>query len=111
MYKKYLNKSKKANHIRLGVGILLYFQEYIILEKRSDCKQWGLIGGGVEVGEDIFEAIIRECFEETSIKLRKEKLELLDIYSDVKQFRIIQYPDSCFHAIDILFTYEIKPKI
>ena len=33
MYKKYLNKSKKANHIRLGVGILLYFQEYIILER------------------------------------------------------------------------------
>lgn len=111
MFKKYLNGSKKANHIRIGVGILLYFQEYLILEKRADCQQWGLIGGGVEVGEEISEAAARECFEETSIKLRKDKLELINIYSDVKEFRIIQYPDSCFHAIDIIFSYEVSANI
>ena len=111
MYKKYLNKSTQADHIRVGVGILLYFNENIILEKRSDCQKWGLIGGGVEVGEEIIEAAIRECFEESSIKLKEEQLEFLNIYSDVKQFRIIKYPDSCFHSIDIIFSYEVKSNI
>ena len=107
MYKKYLNEKNLANHIRLGVGLVLHKDNKLLLEERVDCKNWGLIGGGVEVGENIEDAAIRECFEETSIKLKKEKLVFLGIYSDVEQFRIIKYPDSCFHAIDVIFSYEL----
>ena len=111
MVKKYLKDSKYADHIRIGVGLILHSKDKLILEKRVDCKNWGLTGGGVEVGETIEDAATRECYEETSIKLKKEKLKLLGVYSDVNQCRIINYPDSCFHAIDVIFCYQIDQEV
>ena len=29
------------------------------------------------------------------------------MYSDINQHRIIQYEDNCFHAIDIVYSYQI----
>ena len=104
MYKKYLSESKLATHIRLGVGIILHSDRKILLEKRSDCLQWGLIGGSIEIGEEVEETAVRECLEETSLIIKKRDLNFQGIYSDCKQNRIIQYPDSCFHAIDIIYT-------
>ena len=103
MYKKYLNKIDSANHIRIGVGLILHKDKKLLFERRVDCNNWGLIGGGVEVGENLETAAIRECLEETSIKLEKENLKYLGIYSDISQFRIIKYSDNCFHAIDVIF--------
>lgn len=107
MYKKYLNDPKNATHIRVGVGIILHTDKKLLLEKRSDCKKWGLIGGGVEVGEELKMTALRECQEETSLKLNKNNLKFLGVYSDISQFRIIEYPDNCFHAIDIIYSYKI----
>ena len=107
MQKKYLNQPNLADNIRLGVGIILHTQNKLILENRVDCNNWGLIGGGVEIDEQIENAAIRECYEETSIRLKKEKLKILGFYSDIRQFRIIKYPDNCFHAIDVIFHYKI----
>tara|TARA_Y100000589_G_scaffold329750_1_gene377304 strand:+ start:1817 stop:2272 length:456 start_codon:yes stop_codon:yes gene_type:complete len=109
--KKYLKEASKATHIRLGVGIILYTKKKLLLELRSDCKKWGLIGGGVEIGEDVMETAIRECFEETFIKINKNKLQFLGLYSNISEYRIIEYPDSCFHAIDIIYTYKINENI
>ena len=111
MFKKYLNQRNLANSIRLGVGIVLYTKNKLILENRVDCNNWGLIGGGVEIDEDVENAAIRECFEETTIKLKKSQLKFLGFYSDIQEFRIIKYPDSCFHAIDLIFHYKIHDDI
>lgn len=111
MYKQYLNKIDSATHIRVGVGLIIYKGEKLLFEKRVDCNNWGLIGGGVEVGENIEKAAIRECIEETSINLKKENLKYLGIYSDISQFRIIKYPDNCFHAIDVIFSYELNTEV
>jgi len=107
IYKKYLTNAKFASSIRIGVGIIIYCSDKLLLERRSDCLKWGLIGGGVEIGENVKDTALRECFEETSIKLKKEKLEFLNLYSDINQHRIIQYEDNCFHAIDIVYSYQI----
>ena len=107
MQKRYLTESCLAEEIRLGVGLIIYKKNKIILEQRSDCNNWGLVGGRVEIGENIKDAAIRECFEETSIKLNYKKLIYFGIYSDIYHQRIIKYPDSCFHAIDIIYTYRI----
>ena len=72
--KNYLNNSDLASHIRLGVGIILYYKNKILLEHRTDCKKWGLIGGGVEVGEEIIQAAIRECFEANQIMITSDHI-------------------------------------
>ncbi len=108
--KKYLTNAKFASSIRIGVGLLIYKAEKLLLEKRKDCGKWGLIGGGVDIGETVEDTAIRECIEETSIKLEKENLRFFGLYSDIEQRRIIQYRDNCFHAIDIIYTYQIKEK-
>ena len=107
IFKRYLTNPKYASSIRIGVGILIYKSEKLLLEKRKDCKKWGLIGGGVEIGESIKDTAIRECIEETSIELKRENLKFFGVYSDIKQHRIIKYEDNCFHAIDIIYTYEL----
>ena len=111
MYKKYLIDPKNATHIRVGVGIILHTDKKILLEKRADCQKWGLIGGGVEVGEELKMTALRECQEETSLKLNKNNLQFLGVYSDISQYRIIEYPDNCFHAIDIIYSYKIAKNI
>ena len=105
--KKYLTNAKYASSIRLGVGLLIYKSKKLLLEKRKDCKKWGLIGGSVDIGESIEDAAIRECIEETSIKLKKENLKFFGLYSDINQHRIIKYSDNCFHAIDIIYSYQL----
>ena len=108
--KNYLNKPELASHIRLGVGIIIYYRNEILLERRTDCKKWGLIGGSIEIGEKVEEAALRESFEETSLLLDINKLYLLGLYSDINDRRIIQYSDNCFHAIDIIYKYKLEKK-
>ena len=111
MIKKYHKDKLSATHIRLGVGLLLHSDKKILLEKRIDCRNWGLIGGAVEIGERVEESVIRECYEETSIVIQEEDLELLGIYSDIEENRIIHYPDNCFHAIDVIYSCRIDEKV
>lgn len=40
---------------------------HILLQKRKDVDQWGLISGHVEFGETVTDAIVREIFEETNV--------------------------------------------
>ena len=110
MYKSYLTNTNLASHIRLGVGIIIFYNNEILLEHRTDCKKWGLIGGAIEIGEKIEEAAVRECYEETSLEIEKSKLCFLGIYSDINDRRIIQYPDNCFHAIDVIYKYKLENK-
>lgn len=108
MYKNYLKNPNLASHIRLGVGIIIYNGKKILLEHRTDCKKWGLIGGAIEIGEQVEDAAARECYEETSILINKKELYLFGVYSNINQKRIIQYPDNCFHAIDLIYKYNLK---
>ena len=111
MLKKYNTDKSSATHIRLGVGILLHSKNKILLEKRMDCKNWGLIGGAVDIGERIEESIVRECYEETSICIQEKDLLLVGIYSDIRQMRIIHYPDNCFHSIEVIYSCEIDEEV
>ena len=57
--------------LRSGVGIVVLNKENkIFVAKRIDNKKnfWQMPQGGVDKGEDFYEAAIRELKEETSIK-------------------------------------------
>ncbi len=106
-YQKYIKGYEK---LRIGVTCAIFDGKKILLEKRADCGFWGLIGGNLEIGETIEDCALREVFEETGLKLKKEKLKLFSIYSDPKDGRILQYPDNRIHLIDIVFLYNISVK-
>ena len=39
----------------------------LLLERRSDCGRWGLVGGRVEVEESLEDSLRREMLEETGL--------------------------------------------
>ena len=46
--------------------------------------------------------------EGLSIDLDKKNLEILGIYADPKEGRILTYPDQQVHLIDIVFKIHLK---
>lgn len=77
--------------VRLGVGVVIWDREgRVLLERRSDCGWWGLVGGSLEVGESIQETALREAKEETGLDVRITGL--IGVYSE-PALRIVTYPD------------------
>lgn len=46
--------------------------EVLLLKQTYSDRRWGLPGGGVEVGETIYQAIKRECHEELGVEIEIE---------------------------------------
>lgn len=54
-------------------------QNRLLLQKRSDCGQWGFLGGMVEFGESVEETAVREVKEESGLDV--EITSLFGVYS------------------------------
>jgi ADP-ribose pyrophosphatase YjhB (NUDIX family) len=80
----------------VAVNVAVIHEGKILLTKRDDFHVWCLPGGGVEEGESLAEAAIRETKEETGIDV--ELTRLVGVYS-----RLGGLPDG--HAV----LYEAKP--
>lgn len=89
----YARKVADANtRVRAGVGIILRDSfGRVLLERRSDCGLWSLPGGGIEPGESIIEAAVREAKEETGFTVKITRL--VGVYSGPTD-RIVTYPDN-----------------
>lgn len=46
----------------------------VLLHQRSDDGRWGLPGGAIEPGEEPAQAVIREVYEETGLRVVPERL-------------------------------------
>jgi 8-oxo-dGTP pyrophosphatase MutT (NUDIX family) len=78
--------------IKTGVGVLVFGDDgRLLLEKRSDCGMWGLLGGAIDPGESITDAAVREVLEESGFHV--EVTDLIGIYSEPVN-RVIVYPDN-----------------
>lgn len=62
--------------INVAIGILIYENNFLLVKRKKGNfpNLWGLIGGKVEDGEHIDEAIVRELREETEISVKFNKL-------------------------------------
>ena len=74
----------------------------VLLIQRTDNVWWCLPGGGVEIGEGVAQAVVREVQEETGFAVRVERL--LGVYSDpfegnlavYRDGEVVHYVNSCF---------------
>lgn len=89
--------------IVLGVMALIERDGALLLERRSDCGRWGLVGGAVEVDESLGEALRREVLEETGLTVKEH--ELFCVFSDPS--KIVQYPDGNIVRI-VSFAFDVK---
>jgi 8-oxo-dGTP pyrophosphatase MutT (NUDIX family) len=96
-------KPNKPNHI--GVSVIIQYDHRILLEHRVDSNRWAIIGGGLNIDEDLVSCAIREVFEETGLSLDKNELRFYKIYDDPS--RIAHYPDGNILRV-ITVVYHIK---
>jgi ADP-ribose pyrophosphatase YjhB (NUDIX family) len=89
----------------IGVGVLALIERdgALLLERRSDCGRWGLVGGRVEVEESLEDSLRREMLEETG--LAAARCTLFRVFDDPT--RIVRYPDG--NVVRLLtFAYEVR---
>ena len=92
--------------IRPGVSAIVLTGEGLLLQRRSDNRLWGLPGGGVEPGESVTEAVVREVREETGLEV--VPLRLIGVYSAPEHGQIITYPDgNVIHYISTSFECRV----
>lgn len=76
----------------IGMCAIVCWGEKILMEHRSDSDLWGVIGGGLEIGETLAEGMAREIREETGIILPPDALEFFRLYDDPS--RIAAFADG-----------------
>ncbi len=95
----------KEGQIRVGCSAIIFNHEgKFLLTRRADNGQWCLPSGGLEPGESVEEAGIREVFEETGLNVRIKRL--IGIYSNRDQ--LVIYEDGAkFQIVALHFEAEI----
>jgi|SaaInlStandDraft_5_1057022.scaffolds.fasta_scaffold140191_1 ADP-ribose pyrophosphatase YjhB (NUDIX family) len=96
----------RKGKIRLGCSAIIFDEtkQKVLLTQRADNGQWCLPSGGVDPGERVEEACIREVYEETGLNIRV--IRLVGVYSDPN--RLVEYPDgNKAHVIALSFEAEI----
>lgn len=95
------NAPKPNSPTHLGANVYLEYDGKLLLEKRHDCGQWGLIGGRLRNGERYTQGIAREVREETGISLPEKAFVQLRICDDE---RIAAYRDgTVWRMVIVLF--------
>jgi ADP-ribose pyrophosphatase YjhB (NUDIX family) len=92
--------------IRPGVAAVIFGPDGVLLQRRDDNRLWGLPGGGVEPGESVREAVVREVREETGLDV--EPVRLIGVYSAPEHHQIITYPDgNVIHYVSSVFECTV----
>ena len=76
-----------ASRFRIGVFALVHADGRVLLARRRDSGWWNLPGGGMEAGETVDEAVLREIREETGLEARVERL--VGVYSKPQADEIV----------------------
>jgi 8-oxo-dGTP pyrophosphatase MutT (NUDIX family) len=84
-----------------GASIILYRNNEVLLQKRTDNQCWGYHGGAIEVGEIVEDAAKRELFEETG--LTANRIELYGVFSGPDQYHVypVSIPIENFHKTTV----------
>lgn len=92
---------------RLGANVIITCGNKILLEKRSDCDAWGLVGGGVKRYETAQQAMVREIYEELGLRVAASRLTKLAVYGEPG--RVAAYRDgSIWRMVIVVFSLEME---
>ena len=104
-YRNDPNAPKPNSPTHIGTNVLLEYDGKLLLERRWDCGQWGLIGGRLRNGERYAQGIARELREETGIFLPETAFEQVRVVDDD---RIASYRDgTVWRMIIVLFRAKL----
>jgi 8-oxo-dGTP pyrophosphatase MutT (NUDIX family) len=95
----------KEGKLRLGCSAMIFDQnrEKVLLTQRADNGRWCLPGGGMDSGESVAQACIREVWEETGLRVRVTRL--VGVYSNPDQ--LVIYPDGN-KAFFVVLSFEAE---
>ncbi len=87
-----------------GTGVLVWrmnpeAQVEILLQLRSDHNKWGLLGGGLELGDSYKECAVRELYQESGLIASEEKLKLLNVYAGKEHVTVHPNGDIVHHTV------------
>ena len=99
------NAPKPNSPTHIGTNVLFEYDGKLLLERRWDCGQWGLIGGRLRNAERYAHGIAREVREEMGIFLPETAFEQLRVVDDD---RIASYRDgTVWRMIIVLFRAKL----
>ena len=97
-------KPNSPTHI--GANVLLQCRGRLLLERRTDCGHWGLVGGRLKNGERPAAGIARELREVTGIVLPECAFAQVRVCDDA---RIAAYRDgTVWRMVIVLFSAELE---
>lgn len=101
------NTPKTTQRTHLGANAIITCNGKLLLEKRSDCDIWGLVGGGVKKQETPLQAITREIYEELGVRISPEKMKKLAVYGEPG--RVAAYQDgSIWRMVIVAYSLELE---
>ncbi|MCR8641269.1 NUDIX hydrolase [Paenibacillus sp. N1-5-1-14] len=93
--------------IMVGACVLVFNDErYLLLQKRTDSLDWGVIGGAMELDESLEEAAARELFEETGLKARAYKF--IAIHSGADMYYKYPHGDEIYNVTAVYEAIEVE---
>lgn len=94
----------RRRETRIGCYGVIHQDQKILLCRLCDGQshhgKWTLPGGGLEFGETIEEAMIREVLEETGLAVEPKSLA-------VTKSRVAEFDDKNLHLLQFLFEVEV----
>ncbi len=103
------NAPKTTQGAHLGANAIITYHDKLLLEKRSDCDLWGLVGGGVKNHETSQQAMTREIYEELGLRIPQNQLVKLGTYGEPG--RIAAYQDgSIWRMVIVVYGIELLQK-
>ena len=106
-YRGHPNPPKTTQGAHLGANAIITCKGKLLLEKRSDCDIWSLVGGGVKKTETELQAITREIREELGLRIAPDRFKKLGVYGEPG--RIAAYQDgSIWRMVVVVFGLELE---
>ena len=101
------NPPRTTMGAHLGANAIITCGGKLLLEKRSDCDLWGLVGGGVKKQETPLQAMVREIYEELGLRISPSLLKKLEVYGEPG--RIAAYQDgSIWRMVIVAYALELQ---